>query len=263
MNLVLDAINDLTAFTDELVSRARCPLFWPRNPPTRTIRLLLVFPTGENHTNFDFLRELNSEFQERATDCHFLFEPVSISSVDFNARLESNKEYLNDFDILSIGGANLGSNWKHPVKRELIISHIVPFWKHGGAVLFLHDSLVTTGVPHWQEFSTYLGVDESVPAYEYESDVVFVGEPEIQLWPFRFPNEINLTHKYHSFQGYSAGEKNIMVKCNPGKGHFYFMGKGHVGLSQLGHMESTQIELNEKKLTANIMVHLVLGLPDT
>jgi hypothetical protein len=82
----------------------------------------------------------------------------------------------------------------------------------------------------------------------------------VQLWPFRLPDNMNLKHGYHSFQGYQAGKEYVAMKI-ASKGGFYFLSRGHVGISQLGHMGATPIILDEQKLTANIIIHLVCSFP--
>jgi hypothetical protein len=150
MNLVLDAIDDIAPFTEQLVRRARRPLLWLIKNQTQTLRVLDVFYMESDypHVDFRFLAELNSELEKVTPSCPFRFEVVSMDSVALNAELEKNDRYLNLFDILMFGAANFANSPANPVKREFIESCIVPFWKRGGAVLFFHGALVKAAVGH-------------------------------------------------------------------------------------------------------------------
>jgi hypothetical protein len=50
-----------------------------------------------------------------------------------------------------------------------------------------------------------------------------------------------------------------MIKFTKESGGFYFLAKGRVGLSQIGHAGAVEIVPNEQKLTINIIVHLIQG----
>jgi hypothetical protein len=150
---------------------------------------------------------------------------------------------MRSFDILLIGG-NDGDGTAVTIKGDIVASAISLFWQGGGSVLFLHDSIYGAS----SEMGSF---QVHCASLEWGTTAQIVGDSTLNRCPFSLPASIDVAQT-HSNQKIATTDRLVRM---PGEDAFYFGCNGRVGLCQAGH--APLIQQDEKKLLANIIVHLV------
>jgi hypothetical protein len=243
----LDSVSD--AMWKRLWSRLILPVCPPTENDHRKMRKIHVLQVrasdSSNCVNLDFLNELKG-------DTTILFQVQTIERTAFISEVNRETDYLKPFDILVLVGQDhhgLGE-----VGNQLVKGHIEPYWKKGGSILFLHDVIwIQDHFVEWAPFSEVLGISARPELVNWGTTAHFSKDcdPRLMKVPFALPESIPVANTHCSQKVNPQFIKIRLADSAEG----YFCCNGRVGFSQLGH--STEITLEEKKVTANIIFHLV------
>jgi hypothetical protein len=192
-----------------------------------------------------FLQDLHSEMPPGS----YFFRVTVMECTEFAAATKASPHLLQSFDILMIGGMD-GLSTSAGITAEVVESSIAPYWKGGGSVLFLHDSIVRER--RWGPFTAHLQLQSIRAAGGLGTTAQFAQDSTLRHFPFALPESVEVAQTHCSQM---LPNEFQLIRIPTGDDAFYFGCNGRVGICQLGHEQ--QIKEDEKKLLANIIVHLI------
>jgi hypothetical protein len=164
--------------------------------------------------------------------------------------LRKQKDFMNVFDIVLIGGRDGSQPEFRGIPMETIEQSFIPFRQQGGSLLFLHDVLYR-GDALWNYYSTVLGLTRGWSS-RYSTVVAVVNSPVVRR-PFAFDGPITVTSTHASQALTSPGSVILWGECPNGPAPYY-MEKARVGMVQMGH--DLEVRRDDWRLLVNIVYHL-------
>jgi hypothetical protein len=94
------------------------------------------------------------------------FDPlhrIEFTAVNVPDYLKKPHDYLTGFDVVMLGGRDGPLPYGTSLTREIVAGRFVPYYEHGGCLLFMHDVFSGAQCDVWREFTSALGFNTAAP----------------------------------------------------------------------------------------------------
>lgn len=213
------------------------------------ISVLYLTLRVEQRVNLNFLTELNNDESNK----NFQIQCKTIFDDELVKILKHDKDYLNFFDLIIIGGVNSFSEYPTMITHQ-VIEKFKEFHNNDGIFLFLHDVIYANFALLLEPFAHFLGYQS------YNEKVVFdeveyeekSGKVDIISYPFNVGSKFKVapTHQEQKFD-----PKYTVMKTSFHQKNYYTENLDeNVADCDIGH--TPNILESEKKFFYNVICHL-------